>query len=123
MVNTPPVMMKQQQHPVLTDEALHMVASRFRVLGDPNRLRILNHLMQGEFSVQQLVESTGLSQPNISRHLSVLRSEGIVQRRPEGNHAFYSIQDPTIMQLCEIVCDRLLGNLLQNLGSLPNTSS
>lgn len=110
-------------HPVLTDEALEMVASRFRVLGDPNRLRILNHLMQREQSVQQLVESTGLGQPNISRHLSVLRSEGVVQRRSEGNRAFYSIQDPTIMQLCEIVCDRLLGKLLQNLGSLPNTPS
>ena len=115
------MIIEQHRHPVLTDEALHMVASRFRVLGDPTRLRILNRLMQGEYSVQQLVQNTGLGQPNISRHLSVLRSEGIVQRRSEGNHAFYSIQDPTIMQLCEIVCDRLLGKLLQNLGSLPNT--
>jgi DNA-binding transcriptional ArsR family regulator len=113
---------QHRPHPVLTDEALQMVASRFRVLGDPNRLRILNRLMQGEYSVQQLVETTGLGQPNISRHLSALRTEGIVQRRSEGNHAFYSIQDPTVMQLCEIVCDRLLGKLLQNLGSLPNTS-
>lgn len=111
---------KQRSHPVLTDEALEMVASRFRVLGDPNRLRVLNRLMQGEYSVQQLVENTGLGQPNISRHLSVLRSEGIVQRRSAGNHAFYSIQDPTVVQLCEIVCDRILGKLLQNLGSLPN---
>ena len=109
-------------HPILTDEALQMVASRFRVLGDPNRLRILNRLMQGEYSVQQLVTHTDLGQPNISRHLSLLRSEGIVRRRSEGNHAFYSIQDPSVMQLCEIVCDRLLGSLMQNLGSLPNTS-
>ena len=113
---------QKHTHSVLTDEALEMLASRFHVLGDPNRLRILNHLMQRDHSVQQLVESTGLRQPNISRHLRVLRTEGIVQRRSEGNHAFYSIQDPTIMQLCEIVCDQLLGKLLQNLGSLPNRS-
>ena len=112
---------EEKRHPVLTDEALDMVASRFRVLSDPSRLRILNRLMQGEYSVQQLVETTALSQPNISRHLSVLRADGVVRRRSQGNQAFYSIQDQSVMLLCEIVCDRLLGEFQQNLESLPGS--
>ena len=90
-----------------------------RLLSDPTRLRVLNTLMQGESSVQELVDATGLEQPNVSRHLSVLRREGVVERRAEGNRALYSIHDPTIVQLCEIVCGGLAGTLGDDLDSLP----
>jgi DNA-binding transcriptional ArsR family regulator len=110
---------KKRKHPVLTDEALRLVAGRFRALSDPTRLRILNTLMQGESSVQDLVQTTGLEQSNVSRHLSALRREGLVERRPEGNRAVYSINDPTIVQLCEIVCGGLEGMLANELESLP----
>ncbi len=109
----------QGAHPILSDEALRLVAGRFRALSDPSRLRILNRLMQGESGVQELVEATGFEQPNVSRHLSVLRREGIVERRAEGNRALYSIQDPTIVELCEIVCGGLSGQLLETLEALP----
>ncbi len=109
----------KEEHPILSVEALSLVAGRFRALGDPSRLRILNLLMQGESSVQELVEATGFEQPNVSRHLSVLRREGIVERRAEGNRALYSIQDPTIVQLCEIVCGGLTGRLIETLEALP----
>ena len=111
---------KKRKHPVLTEAALRLVAGRFRVLGDPTHLRILNTLMQGESSVQDLVDTTGLEQSNVSRHLSALRREGLVERRPEGNRAVYSINDPTIVQLCEIVCGGLEGMLAEELESLPN---
>ncbi len=111
---------KKRKHPVLTDAALRLVAGRFRVLGDPTRLRILNTLMQGESSVQDLVHTTGLEQSNVSRHLSALRREGLVERRPEGNRAVYSINDPTIVRLCEIVCGGLEGMLAGELESLPD---
>jgi DNA-binding transcriptional ArsR family regulator len=111
---------KDHKQPVLTDEALRLVSGRFRALSDPTRLRILNTLMQGENSVQELVETTGLEQSNVSRHLSVLRREGIVERRAEGNRAVYSINDPTIVQLCEIVCGGLEGVLAGELESLPD---
>ena len=75
--------------------------------------------MQGERSVQDLVQATGLEQSNVSRHLSVSRREGIVERRAEGNRAVYSINDPTIAQLCEIVCGGLEGMLTGELESLP----
>ena len=72
---------------VLSDDAIQLVAARLRALGDPTRLRILNTLMQGEHSVRDLVEATGLEQSNVSRHLAVLRREGLASRRAEGNRA------------------------------------
>lgn len=106
--------------PVLSDEAIRMVASRFRALGDPTRLRILDTLMHGEISVQRLVEATGLEQSNVSRHLSLLRREGLVERRAEENRAYYSISDPTVVRLCGIVCGGLEGMLAGELKSLPD---
>lgn len=111
---------RKRKHPVLTDDAIRLVAGRFRALGDPTRLRVLNTLMQGESSVQGIVETTGLEQSNVSRHLSILRREGIVLRRAEDNRAIYCINDPTIVKLCEIVCGGLEGRLTGDLQSLPD---
>jgi len=113
---------RKLKHPLLTEEALQLVSMRFRALGDPNRLRIVNQLMQGESSVQELVEVTGLEQSNVSRHLSVLRREGILARRADGNRALYTIHDPTIVQLCEIVCAGLMDGLSDDLDALPDSS-
>ncbi len=110
---------KTRKHLVLTDEALALVAARFRVLSDPKRLRILNLLMQGESSVQDLTDAAGLEQPSVSRHLAQLRSEGIVQRRAEGNRAIYCIHDPTIIEICETVCSGLAAQLSEGLQALP----
>ena len=104
----------------MTEDALRLVAARFRVLGDPTRLRILNVLMDGERSVQDLVEATGLGQPNVSRHLALLRREKLVGRRADGNRALYRIEDASVVDLCQIVCDGLLDRLSQDLGSLPD---
>ena len=109
---------KNQKHPVLSDEALELVSARFRALSDPKRLRILNLLMQGESSVQDLTEAAGLEQPTVSRILAQLRREGIVQRRPEGNRAIYRIQDPTIVELCGIVCGGLADHFTEGLEAL-----
>jgi len=110
---------KAASHPILSDEALAEVAARFRVLGDPTRLRILNQLMQGERSVGDLMQETGIEQSNVSRHLSVLRRERIVARRSEGNRALYRIVDPTVSDLCETVCGGLLGRHEQIVAELP----
>lgn len=89
------------------DEVLELIAERFRVLAEPARLRLLHTLMMGERTVTQLVEETGLGQANVSKHLQLLRTGGFVQRRKEGLFAIYSIQDPTVEDLCRIMCDRL----------------
>ncbi len=91
----------------MTDEMLELVAQRFRLLSDPMRLRILHHLRSGERSVGQLVDATGASQPNVSKHLSTLKIHGLVRRRQEGNMAYFSIGSPFVFDLCNSVCGNM----------------
>ena len=88
----------------LSPRALDLIAQRFRALGEPARLKILTELMQGERTVTALVEATDLGQANLSKHLQLLRSEGFVERRKEGSFAHYRVADPSVYQLCEIMC-------------------
>jgi DNA-binding transcriptional ArsR family regulator len=111
---------KRGWHPVLSEQALDMLSARFRALGDPTRLRIINTLMQGECCVSDLVESTGLEQPCVSRHLIMLRREGILARRAEGNRAYYSIEDSTVTRLFGLVCGGLSERLAEELDALPD---
>lgn len=84
------------------------VAERFRALGDPTRLAIVESLfIDGEQNVGELVERLGASQANLSKHLRVLYDAGFVARRPAGTAAYYRIDDPGISQLCDIVCARI----------------
>lgn len=89
---------------LLTRAALEIVASRFRALSDASRLQILQNLFNGERSVQELCELTLMSQANVSKHLSVLSEQGIVQKRRQGLFVYYSIADSSIYELCDIVC-------------------
>ena len=89
----------------LTPELAELIARRFGVLGDATRLRLLNLMhASGEASVSELVEATGSSQANVSKHLALLLRERMVARRREGSRAFYRIADPTLMKLCDEVC-------------------
>lgn len=92
---------------LMSDEMLELIAQRLRLLSDPMRLKILHQLQQGERSVSQLVEDTGASQPNVSKHLSSLRTHGLVRRRQEGNMAYFSISDPFVFDICETVCNSM----------------
>ena len=107
-------------------KSLEIVAERFRILGDPLRLRLLHVLKSGERSVGSLVETTGASQANVSKHLQILRSAGLVDRRREGLMAYYAIADASIFQLCDLVCGRLEEQFredLEALGQLHTPSS
>ena len=108
---------------MMGEDALELVAARFRALGDPSRLRLLNLLMAGERSVQELVEESGLTQTNVSRHLGLLRREGLVVRSRQGNRALYRIADPRIAKLCQIVCGGLSEQLAGGLDALEAGSS
>jgi DNA-binding transcriptional ArsR family regulator len=89
-------------------ELLEHVAERFRVLGDATRLSIIRILIdEGEMNVGELVERLDTSQANVSKHLRTLASAGVVERRPEGTAAYYSVTDPSLMPICSIVCQRL----------------
>ena len=91
----------------LSEEALALIARRFSLLAEPMRLRLLHALFEGEKSVNTLAELTGGTQANVSRHLQTLTDGGLLSRRKEGLQVFYAIADPSIFQLCELVCGSL----------------
>ena len=91
--------------PRLTDRARERIAERFRALGEPMRLKILERLFRSPASVSEILESVGGTQANISKHLSVLHASGAVKRRRDGLRTVYSIGDPTLERICSVVCD------------------
>lgn len=88
----------------MSDKMLALVARRFRTLGEPFRLRILQLLQRGELTVGELVDSLDGNQPNVSKHLAILHDAGLVSRRREGTSILYAISDPMVFRLCELVC-------------------
>ena len=92
---------------VLSDEALNLIASRFRLLCDPTRLRILQTLGSDEMNVGELVTATGAGQANVSKHLGIMLDAGVVSRRKDGLNAIYRVSDETIFELCDVVCSSL----------------
>ena len=86
------------------DEALNLIAERFKALSEPSRLKLLVSLSNGEKTVGELVSETGLTQANVSRHLNILTKVGILARRKDGLNAFYHICDECIPQLCDVMC-------------------
>jgi DNA-binding transcriptional ArsR family regulator len=88
----------------LTDTMTEVVAQRFRLLGEPMRLRILQLLEAGERPVGEIVETLKSSQPNISKHLQALCQGGLIRRRREGLNIYYAISDPMVFKLCALVC-------------------
>jgi DNA-binding transcriptional ArsR family regulator len=100
-------------HP-LPDDLVELIARRFRAIGEPMRIKLLDQLRGGEATVSELSEAIGASQQNVSKHLAVLADAGILGRRKEGNHVYYRIVDQGVLTLCEEVC----GSVQQQLRSL-----
>ncbi len=105
---------RKKSLPPVTDEALALIAGWFRTLAEPSRLKILRALEEAvELTISGLVEATGLTQANVSRHVQSLVDAGMVGRRREGLTAVCYISDPGVTELCETVC----GNLVRRLSS------
>ena len=102
----------------LPDGALELVARRFAVLAEPMRLRLIRALFDGEKPVNALVELTGGTQANVSRHLQTLAHAHLLSRRKEGLQVFYAIADPTLVKLCELVCGSIDKQLQAQAGAL-----
>ena len=89
-------------------DTLADIAPRFRLLGDAVRLELLNLLhVPGAMHVQLLVDATGQSQANVSKHLRRMAAVGFVARRKEGLYGFYRIADPSLAGLCLLMCSQV----------------
>lgn len=98
-------------HFQMTTDSLRLVAGRFKVLSEPLRLRLLQAMERGEESVGALAELLGTTQPNVSKHLKILQDAGLVARRQKGNTVWYSIADPSVYLLCDLVCSSVRNRL------------
>ena len=97
-------------HPLPPDLA-DVIARRFRVLGDPLRVRLLDLLRDEELSVTTLSERLGAGQQNVSKHLAVLVESSMLARRKQGTHVYYRIADEGVFALCEQICGSLQSQL------------
>ena len=103
----------------LSPQTLELIAQRFRAMGEPVRLQLLMSLQGGERTVSELVEEHATSQANISKHLQVLTAVGLLKRRKQGLNVFYAIADPSIFNMCEMVCGSLKKHLDAQSRALP----
>ena len=108
-------------HPIPQPLA-ELIAERFRILGEPMRIRLLDTLREGPATVQELQKATGASQQNVSKHLGLLLRSGLVSRTKEGTYSRYEISDESVFELCEHVCGGLRRQL-QDLDALLQGSA
>lgn len=105
------------EHP-LPEPLIELVAHRFRVIGEPMRIRLLERLRHGPATVGQLADALGASQQNVSKHLGVLHHAGILSREKQGTAVRFTLVDPTVFDLCDLVCGRLRQQLAELTESL-----
>jgi len=91
----------------MSPELFALVADRFKAFAEPTRLHILYELRQGEHTVTEIGEATGIVQANLSRHLQQLHATGLVSRRKDGLFTFYALADRDVLKLCDLMCGRL----------------
>jgi ArsR family transcriptional regulator len=85
------------------EELCRLQAEFCKGMAHPKRILILNLLKDGERSVNELVELTGIPQANLSQHLGILRQLGLLQTRRDGPNVRYSISDMRIVEACNLV--------------------
>jgi len=88
---------------LLSEDQLEQVALRFRLLGEPMRLRILQAVCRKPRTVNEIVEAVAATQANVSKHLALLAAAGILARQKDGQRVFYGMKDQLAMKLCALV--------------------
>lgn len=92
----------------MSDAQIERAATLFAALAEASRLRLLQALLHGgEMTVSALVEATGLSQANVSKHLSGLHTARMVAKERQGVYVSYRISDPVVQSLCGLVCEKI----------------
>jgi DNA-binding transcriptional ArsR family regulator len=90
-----------------TEESFKLIAKRLKAIADPSRLAIMHMLCEGERNVTELVGMTGLTQANVSKHLRILREEGLVSYRRDHRRIFYDLANELHKDICSLVCRSL----------------
>lgn len=85
------------------DDLRQFKSEIFQALANPTRIAIVEALRDGEMSAGQLIEKLGIEQANASQHLSILRAKQVVVNRKVGNQVFYSIRDPALIEVLDIL--------------------
>jgi DNA-binding transcriptional ArsR family regulator len=93
------------------DSVFGAVARYFGLLSEPTRLKILHCICDREQTVTAIVNASGVSQTNVSRHLSLLHDAGVVARRKERNRVFYKVTDPQLAEMCRTVCVQIASRI------------
>jgi len=83
------------------DEVYKLQAEVLKTLSNPRRLEIIHLLAEGPREVSRLAEEMGISQPNVSQHLALMRSAGVVEAERDGREVRYRLSDPEIICACE----------------------
>ncbi|MBZ4220502.1 MAG: metalloregulator ArsR/SmtB family transcription factor [Chlorobium sp.] len=102
-------------HLNMPDEMLDAVSTRFKLLSEPIRLKILRVLCEQEHSVQEIVNEVNTSQANISKHLALMLENGVVSRRKEGLKCYYRIADESVIYSCYLSSRSVVDNLHKQL--------
>lgn len=87
------------------------VSGLLKLLANPNRLLVACEIMEGERSVSEIEEHTGVRQPNLSRDLARLRAAGLVTTRREAKQVFYSLADGRVRALMQALCAAFAADL------------
>ena len=99
------------------DVITNLQAEVLRTLAHPRRLEILHRLAEGPCEVGRLADVLGVSQPNVSQHLAVLRAAGVVEAERDGREVRYRLTDPDVMVACGVM-RRVLQRRLARLAEL-----
>lgn len=114
---------KKPAQEMLSDAALEIIASRFRLLSEPTRLKLIHVLRKKRRTVNELVALTGKSQAHVSRQLKALADAGILARERVGVSVYYSIGEPAILELCHHVCSGLTNEFQRRGVPVPTRSA
>jgi len=102
----------------MRDALRRFKAEIFQALAHPTRIAIVETLRDGELTAGAIIERLGLEQANASQHLAVLRSKNIVVNRREGNQVFYSVRDPLLIEVLDIMRRYFQAHIDEALASL-----
>lgn len=87
----------------MTRDELEQIALHFRLLGEPMRLKILEAVCDRPRAVNDIVAAVGATQANVSKHLSLMASAGLLTREKRGQSVYYGLKNPLILKVCALM--------------------